>query len=559
MKGLGRAAAVSLLVAAVSIYAMPIMEEALGIPLVVDILEDRAFIAVSPDDSGIVYIHVDVRSPYTKNTEFRISASLQGVPTWGAEAPEMLYLESLEQTSFVVKVISPLGEDSGKSAVLTVTMATTDGISSWDDDCIIEVLPYTWASLEPSKDYLVDMPLEGRFDVLLSEEGNVDIPRRFELTFPPDSVIGAVEPVLCNMGDTATLSIPFTMDPGVDRHETGITASTNEWESAPLKVVFIREGGLVHILFGRWPVLILGPSLTNETGLSIRCIGGEVEDIGLEIVEGPGGGSIGMIGGMTLDDLDQREMIYRTDGFSESTRIMVRAYGYHDGDRVESNIWPLRIERDPAREGLDTGIIVTGGFVGAGCVLLGSAAYLYAASETWRYKALLLLFIPLYSVLKKEKVLDHFFRGRLFEYISEKPGVTFSELKKHFEVNNGVLTYHLHRLEKEELIAFKNIGKYKLFYADGVKMTDSEIVLSMFDKRILDMVEGEPGITATEIMDRLKAERAKRTVSRHIKDLQRKGLLEVYDDGGGRRLYLAENWSKRVFRLRTHEIPRIEY
>jgi predicted transcriptional regulator len=157
-----------------------------------------------------------------------------------------------------------------------------------------------------------------------------------------------------------------------------------------------------------------------------------------------------------------------------------------------------------------------------------------------------ILFIPLYTAIRKDKVLDHFFRGRLYEYIMENPGITYTALKKHFDVNNGTLTYHLHKLEKEEILAHRNVGKYKLFYPDGVKMRGADVVISVLDKEILEIVSDNPGITTSRIISDLKGTRSKRTLSRHIKDLERKELIEIVKDGGDRRAYLSEGWDKVI-------------
>jgi predicted transcriptional regulator len=158
---------------------------------------------------------------------------------------------------------------------------------------------------------------------------------------------------------------------------------------------------------------------------------------------------------------------------------------------------------------------------------------------------LLLAFIPLYSTIHGEKVLDHFFRGRLFEYIKEHPGSTFTALKEHFEVNNGTLTYHLNKLEREELIVHRNHGKYKLFYADGIKIKGVEAVISPIDRDIIDLISENPGISSNAIFANLSSDRSRRTVSRHLKQLERKGFI-ASDRKDGKRVFFITGDLERV-------------
>ena len=248
---------------------------------------------------------------------------------------------------------------------------------------------------------------------------------------------------------------------------------------------------------------------------------------------------------LDLSSLDRSAVMIEPAGFSGEAVFTIRAQGTYEGETIVSNPWIIHARGTTESASTISPVrVATGGAAAATGLLVGTAAYLYAGSEVWRYKFLAIGFVPLYAAVRKEKVLDHFFRGRLYEYIKEHPGTTYSGLKKHFEVNNGVLTYHLHRLEKEELLSFKNVGKYKLFYADGIRMSGGELILSQLDRTILEMIHGTPGIASTEVIRALKDIRAKRTLSRHLKDLQRKGLLEAQVDQGVRKLYLAMEWSE---------------
>lgn len=84
-------------------------------------------------------------------------------------------------------------------------------------------------------------------------------------------------------------------------------------------------------------------------------------------------------------------------------------------------------------------------------------------TEIVRYKFLTLLFIPLYTRIKKEEVLDHFVRGQIYGVIKSKPGIHYSEIMRQIGIGNGTLSYHLHMLEKQGFIKSINDGRLKHF------------------------------------------------------------------------------------------------
>jgi DNA-binding MarR family transcriptional regulator len=229
-------------------------------------------------------------------------------------------------------------------------------------------------------------------------------------------------------------------------------------------------------------------------------------------------------------------------GFSGRELLTIRANGYNNGNMISSQPLAVRIEGEKDDEGglpASTYLYAGGGATTVGAFLIGSFGYLYSASEVFRYKWLLFAFIPLYSTVHREKVLDHFFRGRLFEFIKENPGITFTALKDHFEVTNGTLTYHLHRLEKEELIVHRNLGKYKLFYADGVRIKGVEAVISPIDRDIISLITDHPGISSNAIISNLSTNRSQRTISRHLKQLERNGFITSERRNGKRVFFIA--------------------
>ena len=533
----------ALLLLALALISMPVEVDAL--PKVLEI-EDDAFVSVSPLDDGSCTLNVSIRSPYTQGTRFLLSASLEGGNFWSADLPDEIYLSSLEQRDLKVTVFAVHGEEAGKKVTLTVTAETEDGDHSFSDSATIEVLPYVWASLEPVEEYLVDMELEGEFLLTLSNEGNTDLPSLISIDLEEiGDYFGDQDPVLVPADQGTTITISYKMPADMDWINARITPKIGGQPiGEELDVILIRELERVQILFQFRPILLLSSTPLDDS-VTLRCIGGPVEDITFTIQEGPNGSYLKDMEELNLASLDRSAVKIEPAGFSGKAVFTIRAEGTYEGETIVSNPWIIHaVGSTESTRSITPVRVATGGAAAATGLLVGTAAYLYAGSEVWRYKFLAIGFVPLYAAVRKEKVLDHFFRGRLYEYIKEHPGTTYSGLKKHFEVNNGVLTYHLHRLEKEELLSFKNVGKFKLFYADGVQMSGGELILSQLDRTILEMIHGTPGIASTEVIGALKDIRAKRTLSRHLKDLQRKGLLEAQVDQGVRKLYLAMEWSE---------------
>ncbi|MGA1819684.1 MAG: helix-turn-helix domain-containing protein [Thermoplasmatota archaeon] len=541
------AAAVFLLVSILAALVMiSISSEAVGPTGVVEIEEDTYYISVSPEDPAEVQIDVSLRSTETRNSVFDLVYELDGPSAWSVELPEKVYLGPLEKKTFKAAVACPHGELAERTATLEIK-AIPEGMGvSWDgevssDTCTIRVEPYLWASIEFQDDFLLDVPRTGEFGATIRNDGNTVslIGARDEqengLTIPP---FRKIDP-----GDSVQLVIGYEIPVESDTFSVELTAVSGDWISLEaVELEFVREGNLYHLLFSRGPFLILTTSNIprEEPEVSLFSLGGGLENVGLEIVEGPEDARLRTERELDMGDLERETLLYQVSGLDRDALITIRAYGFSGGEKIVSNPAIVRARGEPADTfSVPVPVVAGGGAAAASIVIAGSAAYFYSASEVFKYRWLTLALVPLYSLVHDEKVLDHFFRGRLFEYIKEHPGVTFTALKDHFEVNNGTLTYHLHRLEREDLITYRNLGKYKMFYADGVRIRGCEVVISPMDKEIIELISERPGITTAQVISMLKGERSQRTISRHLKQLERKGFLEVERSHGARRLFIT--------------------
>ncbi|OGS51231.1 MAG: hypothetical protein A3K65_01320 [Euryarchaeota archaeon RBG_16_68_12] len=121
------------------------------------------------------------------------------------------------------------------------------------------------------------------------------------------------------------------------------------------------------------------------------------------------------------------------------------------------------------------------------------------AVERSRY-ALLAMFLPLYSRLSKDKVLENYNRGRVYEYIELNPGTHFNAVLAALGMNNGALVYHLEVLQKEGLVASRQEGMYRRFYPRGTEMPPLlENGTTEAQLRVLKAIQEMPGITQKEL------------------------------------------------------------
>lgn len=144
------------------------------------------------------------------------------------------------------------------------------------------------------------------------------------------------------------------------------------------------------------------------------------------------------------------------------------------------------------------------------------------------------LLIPLYSRLKKEAVLDNFKRGEINAFIRLNPGTYYNEIKKHLDVSNGVLTYHLNRLEFEGYIKSKVNGRYKHYFPADMRIPDRIITLNDMQRALLKFIRDKKWVTQAEISEQLDIPVP--TVSRHLNRLieaemvamEKRGNLNYY-------------------------------
>jgi len=135
-------------------------------------------------------------------------------------------------------------------------------------------------------------------------------------------------------------------------------------------------------------------------------------------------------------------------------------------------------------------------YVAGGAALLAAAIGL--ATERGKV-GFLTLFLPLYTRIKDEEVLDQFTRGQIYGYIRVHPGDTYTDIKRNLVLNNGTLTYHLDVLERQQLIRAITRGPRKMFYPTDVQPPQDGGGLHEIQQRLLRGIGEAPGIAVTDL------------------------------------------------------------
>ena len=177
-------------------------------------------------------------------------------------------------------------------------------------------------------------------------------------------------------------------------------------------------------------------------------------------------------------------------------------------------------------------------------VLMSSAALMAAAAlinENAKF-AFLLFFLPLYTKIKRERVLDHFVRGQIFGYIQANPGEHYNAIKDALGLTNGSLAHHLRTLERERFIKSKRFGLYRRFYPMNYRMpADDAYQPNEVQATILAVIRDHAGITQKEIAGRLGL--TPPTVNYHIGVLSERNLIRVERRGRSTHCSIVEGSS----------------
>ena len=183
-----------------------------------------------------------------------------------------------------------------------------------------------------------------------------------------------------------------------------------------------------------------------------------------------------------------------------------------------------------------------------GAILLISS--ILAVNENAKYGFLLML-LPLYSKIKREKVLDHFIRGQIFGYVMANPGEHYNAIKQALDITNGSLAHHLRTLEREHFVQSKRFGLYRRFYPWAMRVPeDGYFRMNEIQKSILALCRNQPGVSQKELAASLNL--TPPTINYHIAILAEHGHVSVIRRGRKTQIYVLKGAEDEAHRQVPH-------
>jgi len=160
------------------------------------------------------------------------------------------------------------------------------------------------------------------------------------------------------------------------------------------------------------------------------------------------------------------------------------------------------------------------------------------SSEVGKYH-LWLFFLPLYTRLNKDEILDQPTRFKLLGFISGNPGAHFALIGQRLELAHGQLAYHLDILTREGHIFARSDGFKKRFYpADTPIEIAEQYVMSDVQEKLAEVISGNPGITRKGLSAALSVSR--QVVAYHLEKLEAVSKVRHVGEGRSAQYYLMD-------------------
>jgi predicted transcriptional regulator len=295
-----------------------------------------------------------------------------------------------------------------------------------------------------------------------------------------------------------------------------VKGTVNENETVTATVTVVRGDDMLDYVWTGTLVLEvvdLGSTLTLSEEVELAT-GGETRDMTFDLVlSEPGDHQINVT-------------LFRQDGTdvdAEGAWITVVAVLQDPGDGAPGPTVP------PGRDLPD---VPATAVAAAGILVIFGAL---AATEVGKL-SLLGLLVPLYSKLKKDDILDHFTRGKIYGYILANPGDHYSSIQRALGIPNGTFAYHLHVLEKEGYIRSARFGTNRCFFPAEMRIPPQGSTLKASQRLIIERIVEEPGISQKDIADSLGVSSS--TVNYHITGLLKLGVVETERKGMRLKYYI---------------------
>lgn len=144
-------------------------------------------------------------------------------------------------------------------------------------------------------------------------------------------------------------------------------------------------------------------------------------------------------------------------------------------------------------------------------------------------------------------------RRKIYNLIASSPGLHKREIARALNMSLSTIDYHLHYMEKREIVIGKQDGKYKRYFISEKIGAEDKKILSLLrqptPRRILIFLLENPGAIHKEICKKIK--KAPSTISFHLKKLVESGIVEEIHAGKEKK-YFIRNREKIIDLLTTY-------
>jgi len=163
------------------------------------------------------------------------------------------------------------------------------------------------------------------------------------------------------------------------------------------------------------------------------------------------------------------------------------------------------------------------------------ASALFVSSEPGRVALMTTTVGRIYGGRPKDEK-DSEFRGAILYYVRVHPGDTYTDVKRNLELNDGVVTYHLARLEKDGLIRSEIRGARKRYYPAEMRVPmENGGELHDIQQRILRVVTASPGMPVSALAEQLGV--STQLALYHLRQLSRTARVDLERPGLRLRAY----------------------
>lgn len=158
----------------------------------------------------------------------------------------------------------------------------------------------------------------------------------------------------------------------------------------------------------------------------------------------------------------------------------------------------------------------------------GLGALLVSRLERARFRFWWFLSFVGFTRIRREKVLEHRRRELILAAIESEPGVHLGALQRGLDIATGSLVHHLRVLEDAGLVASRRRSN-RVHFVPAAYRGPVEPARSELQERLLSVVRTHPGLSQSELAERLGAPR--NTIAYNVRRLMEDGRLKVQREG----------------------------